>query len=626
MTARHTPLTWTTKSLTGRMAQIQWQRPSGWTHVDPYLAWFDLTGFRGALLPTGKRSVRVLTEQRSPTGNRRLAKSEVFAAEKLRALCARARRSPDRFRFELSLAWATPDRNPRSGAPARRRAASEDFKIPSTRCVIGIIDVGCAFANRKFRIWAAGEPTLRTRIAALWDQGEVGATKSLSWAVPQSFAYGAEVRGEDLDKLMARHELAGVIDERACYRESGHAPLARHATHGTHIMDLAAGYPSPLHWAKSLRPRQPPAEADIIFVSLPRTVRGASVGGLLRAQVLDALRYIVSRSPDDAEKIVVNLSYGAYAGGHDGGSIIEKAIDQLISDQRGRLSVVVAAGNAGNRQLHAVAKVEAKASATFRWNVLPGDPTDSFVELWFGGADEDVVIRVTPPGVQHAPENGWVCPGSVGAWTRDGEVVSMLGIPLRACQGKRRMALLAARPSRGSAGGPSAPYGAWAIEVRNLSKSVVDVDAWCERDDPAFGSVLWPRQSYFSATGSTRIDDRNTLSSLAHGSKTKVVRGRLPKGRAALEKRHSVTSEGDSRDGRREVDVVAPTDESAARPGVAGAAVISGQSIRLGGTSVAAAFTTRDICEGRVGRPDAFEKWDPHASPKTKGRRPTYLD
>ena len=147
-----------------------------------------------------------------------------------------------------------------------------------------------------------------------------------------------------------------------------------------------------------------------------------------------------------------------------------------------------------------------------------------------------------------------------------------------------------------------------------------------EGDDPAFGSVLWPRQSYFSATGSTRIDDRNTLSSLAHGSKTKVVRGRLPKGRAALEKRHSVTSEGDSRDGRREVDVVAPTDESAARPGVAGAAVISGQSIRLGGTSVAAAFTTRDICEGRVGRPDAFEKWDPHASPKTKGRRPTYLD
>ena len=184
------------------------------------------------------------------------------------------------------------------------------------------------------------------------------------------------------------------------------APIVgRRATHGTHMMDLATGWPSPLQHLDKLAMPAPaePHDADIVFVQLPRHAQGRQIGGLLRANVLDAVRYIIDCTPPD-RPAAINLSYGANAGPHDGSSLLEQALDWQLQGAAQRRSepvhLVIAAGNARDRNMHISAEVPSGGNTSFEWNNLPGDPSDSFVEIWFPPEASDFSVRVTPPGSQ----------------------------------------------------------------------------------------------------------------------------------------------------------------------------------------------------------------------------------
>ena len=607
-------------------------------HTDPYLTWYDLSGFEGVVLPQNEQLPIVEHRLGETPTFRTNARTLVEVARLVRAVNAP---TGPVTQFEVGPSQASEAGLGQFSAPSDAKQVHDEASRISDRDVLaGFIDFGCAFAHRQFRRGDGG-----SRVLAIWDQAWRQApfgtdlplppgVKPLHWRLPEKFFYGAEAHrrfasndGSDLnldDYIAQFRNRAGRFAEEACYRYSGHAAVAdRRATHGTHIMDIATGHPNPLRrlpgrWSRAFV--EAPQGADIVFVNLPRRMRGRQVGGLLRANVYDGLRYVASCARDGA-RVVVNLSYGGHAGPHDGTSVLEGAIDDFLHRKRRELhleqfDVVMAAGNSRQSRMHARATIEPSKQAMFAWNNLPDDPSDSFVEIWLPAGAESMEVTVQPPrGPSSAPLGS---PGACTLFSANGKPTAALIFPKKACQSTRgTMALLAVAPTllgRQTEGARSpAPYGRWVIRVANKGESTVPVDAWCELDRPAFGSMRPPRQAHFTSTSTSVVDPDGTLNSMAHGDEPWVVGACAGRGGMS---RYSSTGPGRQLPGRarrvvntkstsapRGPDSVRPGDESAGSPGIGAAATVGCDTVSLSGTSVAAAVLTRELLGGAVPPP-----------------------
>jgi subtilisin family serine protease len=70
--------------------------------------------------------------------------------------------------------------------------------------------------------------------------------------------------------------------------------------------------------------------------------------------LLTGVRFCLDRAADAKQPVVINLSLGSAGGAHDGSSLLEQSLDELVGDAPGR-AVVVAAGNSGEVDGHASA-------------------------------------------------------------------------------------------------------------------------------------------------------------------------------------------------------------------------------------------------------------------------------
>ncbi|MCA0241953.1 MAG: hypothetical protein LCI02_13940 [Proteobacteria bacterium] len=341
----------------------------------------------------------------------------------------------------------------------------------------------------------------------------------------------------------------------------------RAKTHGAGVMFLAAGTMAdeptarapiaetltPLQWQRA----QPSADrtcdyADkwpLIFVQLPtRTILDTS-GGSLAVHVLDGIRYILDRAdcipdaPDGQEpdgavdipipgtpgydpnlprnfaghSVIINISYGSTAGPHDGTSIVEQAIVDLVayapdhdpdSGHRDSTWVCVAAGNSHGSLTHAVLALPAGKSKSFVWTVGPDNPLQTFLEIWIPDVDlngdaitrqrqERFVIELRPPaGSAMRPVR--VTSGEARVWQEpDPLVPPTAGVIFarKVAQGLRgTMVLVAVAPTRTDPNfGTAAPHGRWYVDVTDQSlesesRSDVAVHAWAERNDLVYGN------------------------------------------------------------------------------------------------------------------------------------------
>jgi hypothetical protein len=170
--------------------------------------------------------------------------------------------------------------------------------------------------------------------------------------------YGQEMRARNIDHLLAD---GGRVDEDSLYRraaaqlgQSWLRSVSRRVAHGTHVMDLAAGY----DLSDAEREQRP-----IVCVQLPEATTADPSGESLDAYALDAIRYILERADEIARRkpgrshlpVVINFSFGDVAGPHDGSSNLEKAIDELVRERRrmAPLEIVIPSGNAHLARLHA---------------------------------------------------------------------------------------------------------------------------------------------------------------------------------------------------------------------------------------------------------------------------------
>ena len=237
--------------------------------------------------------------------------------------------------------------------------------------IIGIIDTGIDITHESFR-QAGGQ----SRILSIWDQS---LTPQAGESNPAGFSYGVEYSKADIDSALSAPDPTAVVR---------HVDRSTVSGHGTHVAGIAAGdgSASPANTFVGVAP-----EAQIIMVS--NIVTTQSFGD--STQTLDAVDYIFQKANLLDMPVVINLSQGDNIGPHDGTSMLERGIDNLLGG-KGNI-MVKSAGNEGDRNRHAMGTVAAGGNENIELSAVMNDRFDNIVDIWYDGADR-FGFSITPPG------------------------------------------------------------------------------------------------------------------------------------------------------------------------------------------------------------------------------------
>lgn len=168
--------------------------------------------------------------------------------------------------------------------------------------------------------------------------------------------------------------------------------------HGSHGLGSAAGNGRatgnglPSGTFKGMAP-----DADLIMVRGTRSY----VGGFESSDIVNALSFIDQKAQELGEPWVANLSLGGQFGPHDGTSLHERAIDNLVGTGKPGKAVVVSAGNEGDERIHAGGQVSAggrKEVAFYVPSAPSGYYATVFIDVWYEGSDSFGVGYLRPDG------------------------------------------------------------------------------------------------------------------------------------------------------------------------------------------------------------------------------------
>lgn len=229
--------------------------------------------------------------------------------------------------------------------------------------LVGIVDTGIDFTHASFR---RADGTSRIRF--IWDQT---LTRRTGEQLPGGFTYGVEYTNAQINAALVTAAPFNNVRQRD---DDGH---------GTHVAGIAAGDGSaagqnrPAFTFIGVAP-----EAELIIVK----VGGGGAEGLgTSATALDAVNYCFQRAQQLNRPIAVNMSLGDNLGPHDGTSLLERGLDNLLGGP-GR-AFVKSAGNVGNAGHHAGGRVVTGATVDVGVLQPDGNTTPDQLDFWYRGGD-----------------------------------------------------------------------------------------------------------------------------------------------------------------------------------------------------------------------------------------------
>jgi hypothetical protein len=498
---------------------------------------------------------------------------------------------------------------------------------PADTVFVAVIDDGIAFAHERFR---AANGT--TRIEAFWNMNSwYPAPRTIPVPLPfplpgELFAaeINARLATDDEDDIYAR---TGLID----HRDPRHKAVAWRAAHGTHVLDLAAGYdPDPAGQI----PNRP-----IIAVQLPTPVVARTTGELLDTYVELAITYVLDRLQrlgTNRPPVVINTSFGYIAGPHDGTGPLESYLEGVIGQAGPATRAVLPAGNAHLSRCHAIVDLVSRAQVAFEWMVQPDDKTHSVVEVWLPdtGGNRMSMTVVLPDGTQYQTTDTLGPRVNIidGAGRRCGLLQFVSGDPQSVFY-HRSLFYLAIAPTERAQPHPGllAPAGEWTLRFDRLPGAPgVVAHAWVQRDDSLYGYPQRGRQSYLDHAAYVRFPERRNYdlrcAEVEDDEDPAQTPTPSPVTRAslfnAIATGPSVITAGGFHDrdcriapytaggpntppepvthGQRDLrkpDALLPSEGSKAHPGILAAGSRSGARVAMGGTSVAAPQLARHVAD-----------------------------
>jgi hypothetical protein len=494
---------------------------------------------------------------------------------------------------------------------------------PADTVFMAVIDDGIAFAHERFRL---GDTD--TRVHAFWNMNR-------AFPFPPRRPVRLPLRGEltkrRIDAYLSRSITGGAVDEDAVYaatrlishRDPRHKSAAWRAAHGTHVLDLAAGYD----------PGAARRDRPIIAVQLPAPVVARTTGELLDWHAWLAIRYVLDRADQLAGRqripVVINTSFGYIAGPHDGTGWLERHMERMIRRQRHPARhparVVLPAGNAHLSRCHAVIDLDRQPQVEFDLIVQPDDRTHSVVQVWLprdrNGMRLTVELpdgtpytipRMTPRGLSWSVE----MTDATGVFGRVERTRHMARPPRR----RRWVISIRIAPTERPQphAGALAPAGRWHLTFGRLTGRGLVAHAWAQRDDSLYGYPQRGRQSYFDHDDYVRFAERGTFdprgvevtddddpaqaatpspvtreslfNAIATGASVITAGGYQERDGRLV--RYSAGGPNTPRERRRPArykpDALLPSDGSKAHPGILAAGSRSGARVAMSGTSVAA--------------------------------------
>lgn len=252
--------------------------------------------------------------------------------------------------------------------------------------VVGVVDTGIDVTHSDFR-----DVEGRSRIAWMLQGGRAPAglhpdlEEQFGCTDPKQVEC-AVFSGEDLDAMMN-----GLLALELPGDSLGH---------GTHVTSIAAGNGG-LMTGKPLIYVGLAPEATLVIAS------PSSAAGFQDADVLVGAQFIDDRAKALGMPAVINLSLGGDFGPHDGSSVLERGLGELIGDNKPGRAIVAAAGNSGALYqdkggggpfgIHTEVHVTKGSDVRVPIATPKAKKGNGFVWITFG-ADDEVSVGLEAPG------------------------------------------------------------------------------------------------------------------------------------------------------------------------------------------------------------------------------------
>jgi len=252
--------------------------------------------------------------------------------------------------------------------------------------IVGVIDTGIDIGHPDF-IDNNG-----TRILSVWDHTLDTEDVDGAADAPTGFSYGTE---------WSRTLIQGGYS--ACLHRDNHG-------HGTHVAGTAAGNGSANSEAGPYTGLAPEAELLIVKFDFDNEKNRNTT-----TAILDGINWIFQKATAEGKPCVINMSLGSDYGPHDGSTIEERGIDDLVGANK---IVCVAAGNAavtydgtafeswgapihGSGNFVTVQDIVLETSTDYS----PSNADDYiFFDIWYSGSDT-CRVQITTPGGKKYPRN-----------------------------------------------------------------------------------------------------------------------------------------------------------------------------------------------------------------------------
>lgn len=241
--------------------------------------------------------------------------------------------------------------------------------------LLGFVDTGIDYMNPAFQY-----ADQRTRIISIWDQNIESENGS-----PADFYYGTEYTREQIDTAMKAADPLSVV------------PSMDEIGHGTALAGIAGGSPNADNSFSGisvnaefvvvkLKPAKPYIK-DFFFIN-------QDVICFQENDIMIGINYLIQAARKIKRPIVICIGIGSSQGAHTGDGIFNNYLSNM--GRLGDVSIVVAAGNEGNRYHHFYGEI----NANIRYNEVElnvgENVTGFFMELW-GNAPNIFTIDVFAP-------------------------------------------------------------------------------------------------------------------------------------------------------------------------------------------------------------------------------------
>lgn len=239
---------------------------------------------------------------------------------------------------------------------------------PISNVVFGLIDFGIDFTHPDFIDNGV------SRIEKIWVQS--------ANSDGNKYGYG---------KIITAAAIKNALEDPFPFKKIGYHPgqsdLFGNGTHGTHVLGIACsnGTTAPKGFA---------ANSPILAVDMgTNLVNGSNLSLGDSVKLLEGLDFLLQQAGN--RPIVINMSLGGHGDSHTGKTLVEQAIDTILTTRKGT-AIVQSTGNYCQAKAHTYGDIKQGEVLSIPWFFKKNDTSPNEMEIWYSGSDALTVNIIDP--------------------------------------------------------------------------------------------------------------------------------------------------------------------------------------------------------------------------------------